>query len=127
VTVYAAPKPIRVAKPPKEKKPRSRIASKNPARKRERFISDFGGAALNELLKSLPCVVCGIKGFSLAAHLKTRGSGGKADVQVPMCATRGTTEGCHEKYDRRVPEVRAYEERLKWFARGFFWCWNAIT
>lgn len=127
MTVYAVPKPVRGAKPPKEKKPRCRLPAKNVPRKRERLISDFGGAAYNDLLKSLPCALCGIEGFTVAAHLKTRGSGGKADVQVPMCCTRGTTEGCHEKYDRRVPEIRAYEERLKWLARGLWWCWGAIT
>jgi hypothetical protein len=35
--------------------------------------------------------------------------------------------GCHGKYDDRDKKVRAFEERLRWLAKGLWLCWNAIT
>jgi hypothetical protein len=131
--VFAAPKPERPVKPPRERKPRKRPPEKNLARKAHRLITDFGGAEYNALLKSLPCAVCGVTGFSVAAHLTARGAGGKAEDQVPLCRTRfdiasgAMTEGCHEKYDDRQKAVRAFEERLRWLAKGLWWAWQAIT
>jgi hypothetical protein len=125
--VFPAPKHEKRVKPPRERKRHAAPAKKNPVRNAKRFVSDFGGDAYNELLKSLPCAVCGVTGFSVAAHLDARGAGGKADVQVPLCRTRFGTTGCHEKYDDRQKEVRAFEERLRWLAKGLWLCWQAIT
>jgi hypothetical protein len=127
------PKPEKRVKPPREQKPRKRPPEKNPARKAHRLITDFGGPEYNELLRSLPCAVCGVVGFSVAAHLTARGAGGKAQDTVPLCRTRfdlvsGVMKlGCHEKYDARDKTVRAFEERLRWLAKGLWWAWQAIT
>jgi hypothetical protein len=125
--VFAHPKPGPRVKPSRERKRQKPVAKVNPARKRERFVSDFGGSAYNELLKSLPCAVCGVTGFSVAAHLTARGAGGKADDQVPLCRSRFGTNGCHDLYDARDSKVRAFEERLRWLAKGLWWAWQAIT
>ncbi len=105
---------------PKPKKP------SKTAKKRKRFEEAFGGAKYHAYLTSLPCDICGVVGFTVAAHLTARGAGGKADVTAPLCRTRaglscvGTgwwEEGCHERYDAHDPEVRKHEPRLRELAR----------
>ena len=131
--IFPVPKPQRPVKPPRERKRQKPVAKVNPARKAHRLITDFGGAEYNALLRSLPCAVCGVTGFSVAAHLTARGAGGKAPDQVPLCRTRFDIasgvmkQGCHDLYDARDKTVRAFEERLRWLAKGLWWAWQAIT
>jgi hypothetical protein len=127
--IFPAPKPTKPVKPPKERKPRKPIAKSNPARKRERFVSDFDSPEYREMIVSLPCSLCGVVGFSDPAHIKSRGAGGKADVIAPLCRCRPAEgiEGCHRKFDTHNPEARSRESYLLGVARGLWLAWNAIT
>lgn len=52
---------------------------------------------------SLPCVICGVHGYSQAAHANTgKGASIKAcDLQTfPACASRPGLLGCHHKLDQ---------------------------
>jgi hypothetical protein len=88
------------------------MVKRNRKRKAKRFVSDFGGAEYVAFIKSLPCAICGVQGFSEAAHVRSRGAGGKADSLVPLCGTRINAFGCHAFFDLRNPTVRAHKERL---------------
>lgn len=102
------------------------LVKSNRKRRAKRFETDFGGKEFLALIHSLPCSICGVVGYSVAAHLKSRGAGGKADVIAPLCSTRldfagvfigygrwTTHVGCHERYDAHDPEIRKHESRLK--------------
>ena len=55
------------------------------------------------LVAALPCIHCGIEGFSQAAHPNTgKAKGMKADdlLCFPLCADRPTTPGCHSQFDQ---------------------------
>lgn len=108
---------------------RSPIKRSNPKRQKRRFEENYGGAAYVELISTLPCAICGVVGFTVAAHLTARGAGGKANVIAPLCYSRIAYPssptpfmrhmggwiiiGCHEKFDLRVPSVRSHEARLR--------------
>jgi hypothetical protein len=74
------------------------------------------------LVAALPCVNCGVHGFSQAAHPNLgKGWGIKAgdDKCFPLCADRPLIRGCHsafdqgamfEKADRRSVELRWIEQ-----------------
>lgn len=115
---------FRKEKEPKSKSPRKPISKKNTERAAKRFVSDFGGTEYHEFLTSLPCDVCGVEGFTVAAHLKSRGAGGKADVTAPLCSTKlflakGISRvGCHELFDAHDPEIRKQEPRLRELAKA---------
>lgn len=52
---------------------------------------------------SLPCCVCGIAGFSQAAHSnRGKGAGLKTDDRTcfALCCDRPGVKGCHPKYDQ---------------------------
>lgn len=51
---------------------------------------------------SLPCINCGIEGYTQAAHGPTLGKGIKADDRtcVPLCADRLGVQGCHSRADQ---------------------------
>ena len=73
--------------------------------------------AYRRLVAQLPCKVCGIVGYSQAAHPNTgKGTGIKADDRecFPLCCDRPGVQGCHTKFDqgalfdkemRRIVEV----------------------
>jgi hypothetical protein len=91
-----------------------RIRKRNAKRKAKRFLSDFGGKDYLEYVKSFSCAICGAnKNWSVAAHLTSRGAGGKAEDTVALCRTRYGIEGCHERYDAHDPEIRKHEPRLR--------------
>ena len=55
------------------------------------------------LVAMLPCINCGILGFSQAAHGPTAGLGIKSDDlgAFPLCIQHGADGiGCHVRYDR---------------------------
>lgn len=117
--------PIRRGKP----LPRKPIRKRNPKRAARLFTEDFGSSEYVEHLHSMPCAVCDVWGWTVAAHLTSRGAGGKVDDLAPLCATRfaGTAqavEGCHERYDARDPEVRQHEMRLRALARRLWSEWQ---
>jgi hypothetical protein len=86
---------------------RSALKPKNARRKKARFESDFGGEAYLAHIKSQPCAICGVQGFSEAAHVRSRGAGGKASDLVPLCAAHHVerwgvivrSNGCHRQFD----------------------------
>lgn len=133
--VFAAPKPEKRVKPPRERKRQKPVAKVNPARKGKRFEQNFGSSEYVELIRSLPCAICGKVGRTVAAHITARSVGGKAEDIVPLCSYRLeyvadhsiVSRGCHERFDAREKEVRAFEERLRWLAKGLWWAWQAIT
>ncbi len=100
---------------PKPKKP------SKTAKKRKRFEEAFGGAKYHAYLTSLPCDICGVQGFTVAAHLTARGAGGKACDTAPLCRARSGTVGscfwleygCHEKWDAYDVEIRKHGVRLR--------------
>lgn len=122
-----APRPATPKKPPRKV---------NRKRAEKRFEENFGGEEYLALIRSLPCAICGERGSTIAAHLTARGAGGKAEDIAPMCCNRIEiytdrggrtfwrvdqvfprrhvwTQGCHERYDARDPQVRKHEPRLK--------------
>lgn len=97
---------------------RGRIKPVNKARKAKRFQENYGGREYMEFVHGLPCAVCdALCEFTEAAHVKSRGAGGKADSIVPLCGNRFGVEGCHSKFDRHLPELRKHEPRLRTMAK----------
>lgn len=91
-------------------KPIRRTAVKkiNPARKRKEFARCYHSKERVEFVKSLPCSVCGVVGYSENAHIKNGGTGRKADYAqiVPLCGPHptamnraGITAGHHWVHD----------------------------
>lgn len=75
------------------------------------------------LVASLPCIFCGIKGYSQHAHQNPgKGLSLKVDDRcaMPLCCTRPGVEGCHPKFDlyRLVPGGNEAHAELgrKWAA-----------
>lgn len=78
---------------------------------------------------SLPCVACGIEGYSQAAHPNQgRGLGQKAsDLDTfPLCCVRPGHMGCHQMHDllidmtleQRREAERNYIDRMRRIARA---------
>lgn len=121
----AVPKPVRSEKKPR--KPIQRGAKPravNPKRRRETFKADFHSKAFVEFLHALPCAICGVEGFSQAAHIVSRGAGGKAaNNLVPLCGSAFGVDGCHAAFDKREPTARRHELRLKLLAKKLWSGW----
>ena len=69
------------------------------------------------LVAALPCINCGVEGYSQAAHPnKGKGTGSKTDDTecFPLCADRPGVNGCHFLLDKSVGitkrERRALEQ-----------------
>ena len=58
--------------------------------------------AYRRLVAALPCIYCGIEGYSQAAHLPPDGKGIKQDDRLtfPLCCARPGITGCHADYDQ---------------------------
>ena len=91
----------------------------NPERRAKTWASRYGSIAYVKHLESRPCDLCGVRGYSVAAHVPPRSAGGRKENQVSLCYTRPDWSdqrhdiiGCHDKVDaHRIPaEV---EERLR--------------
>lgn len=97
---------------------RTRLKPVNRKRRAKLFAEDFGGKAYLEFIHGLECAACGSPcEYTEAAHLTSRGAGGKVDVVVPLCGSRFNMPGCHHKYDAHDPELRALEPRLRSLAK----------
>lgn len=97
---------------------KTRLRPVNRARKAKRLETDFGGKPYLEFIHGLPCAVCEMPcDLTVAAHLTSRGAGGKAADIVPLCAARFGVLGCHEKYDLHHESIRAHEPRLRSLAK----------
>lgn len=73
---------------------------------------------------SLPCIVCGVDGYSQAAHPnKGKGMALKTSdlLCFPLCGPRGNIPGCHAEHDRGAfvsREDRRNAEEL-WSAKTY--------
>ena len=72
------------------------------------------------LVASLPCIKCGVHGYSQAAHPPPTGKGIKEDDRecFPLCCTRMGVTGCHVEFDqyRQIPRDRMREVAGNWAA-----------
>ena len=79
----------------------------------------------------LPCVQCGIEGYTQAAHSNQitngKGMGLKADDRAifPLCADRPGVRGCHSLYDQGALYSKA--ERPAVEARWISWTRAAVA
>lgn len=73
------------------------------------------------LVAQLPCVSCGIHGYSQAAHPPPTGKGIKEDDRFcfPLCCTRMGVTGCHVEFDqyRLIPKDDMGQTAAAWGAR----------
>lgn len=68
------------------------------------------------LVALLPCAICGIDGYSQAAHASTgKGMGIKAsDLELfPACADRPGARGCHSRLDQGALFSKAVRHELE--------------
>jgi len=98
-------------------RPTKRIRARNPKRAKRLFTEDFGSKKYLEAIHVMPCAICGVYGWTVPAHTRSRGAGGKVDDIVPLCCSRWWIEGCHERYDRREVVARYHELRLRTLAK----------
>ena len=72
------------------------------------------------VVASLPCIACGIQGYSQAAHLPPEAKGMKQSdlLTFPLCCTRVGIPGCHQDYDqyRLFPRDAAMTVGRAWAA-----------
>lgn len=65
---------------------------------------------------SLPCIACGIEGYSQAAHANQgKGLGMKvSDLRTfPLCAPHGFHMGCHAQFDMTLGMTKAERRKLE--------------
>ena len=76
--------------------------------------------ALRRAVASLPCIACGIQGYSQAAHLPPEAKGLKQSdlLAFPLCCVRVGVPGCHQDYDqyRMFPREAAMTVGRAWAA-----------
>ena len=76
--------------------------------------------AYRRAVASLPCINCGIQGYSQAAHLPPEAKGMKQSdlLTFPLCCTRVGIPGCHQDYDqyRLFPRAAAMAVGRAWAA-----------
>ncbi|MBP6616385.1 MAG: hypothetical protein KA195_00280 [Burkholderiaceae bacterium] len=100
---FRAPQPVASA-------PAAQVAKAAPVR----------SEAYRRLVASLPCIACGIQGYSQAAHLPPEAKGMKQSdlLTFPLCCTRVGIPGCHQDYDqyRLFPREAAMTVGRAWAA-----------
>jgi hypothetical protein len=107
-----APQPKKTRRPPTRKSaPRRR----NAKRAAETFIEDFGSVEYVKFIQSQRCGICGIYGYSVAAHLTPRSVGGTVKDVAPLCDSLHFV-GCHKKWDDHDPHTREWEPQLRGLA-----------
>lgn len=98
---FRAPEPVASA-------PAAQVAKAAPVR----------SEAYRRAVASLPCIVCGIQGYSQAAHLPPEAKGMKQSdlLTFPLCCTRVGIAGCHQDYDqyRLFPRAAAMAVGRAW-------------
>lgn len=76
--------------------------------------------AYRRAVASLPCIACGIQGYSQAAHLPPEAKGMKQSdlLTFPLCCARVGIPGCHQDYDqyRLFPRAAAMTVGRAWAA-----------
>ena len=100
---FRAPEPVASA-------PAAQVAKAAPVR----------SEAYRRLVASLPCIACGIQGYSQAAHLPPEAKAMKQSdlLTFPLCCTRVGIPGCHQDYDqyRLFPREAAMTVGRAWAA-----------
>ena len=100
---FRAPQPVSTT-------PATPIAKDSPVRSQQYL----------RLVASLPCIACGIQGYSQAAHLPPEAKGMKQSdlLTFPLCCTRVGIAGCHQDYDqyRLFPREAAMAVGRAWAA-----------
>ena len=100
---FRAPQPVAIA-------PAAPITKENPVRSQQYLRA----------VASLPCIACGIQGYSQAAHLPPEAKGMKQSdlLTFPLCCTRVGIPGCHQDYDqyRLFPREAAMTVGRAWAA-----------
>ena len=104
---------------------RTPVRAVNPERRKRLFRRNFASSSYVEALHAMPCAVCGVTGWTVAAHTRSRGAGGDASDMVPLCRSRLGVVGCHELLDTApwdlpdgtVGRLRALAARL-WTERA---------
>lgn len=93
----------------------ARIADTVIARPKERRVEH---ECYRRLVAALPCINCGIAGYSQAAHPPPRGKGMKEDDLecFPLCCTRPGITGCHFEFDqyRLIPAASMRAQAAAW-------------
>jgi hypothetical protein len=86
--------------------------------------------AYRRRVADLPCVFCGIDGFSQCAHSNSlehgKGAGIKADdyAAFPLCADRPGVRGCHSLFDQGALFDKSERKEIE--ARWISWTRAAI-
>lgn len=96
---FRAPQPVVIA-------PAAPITKENPVR----------SEAYRRSVASLPCAICGVYGYSQAAHANTgKGMGMKAcDMTCfPACGPRPGFQGCHAALDQGALFLKAVRRELE--------------
>lgn len=113
--------PLVPLEPPKADEPKG-LRKVNGARLASRRAACFGPQA--RLARLLPCVACGKPPPSQAAHVKSRGAGGRDSECVPLCARCHDRQGVEgiETFQRKrrldLPELaRRMADRVRDHAR----------
>lgn len=103
----------------------------NPKRKRREFLRTFGSDQRVAWVRRQPCAWCGVHGYSVNAHTENGGRGRKGDVAsiVPLCASRGVTLGCHEKYDQHLApfDIASNRTTMRHVASNTADAWERLT
>ena len=119
-------KPLRSKAPPRTRTalPRGGRIKPNRKRREREFERAYGGSAYVQHLHQFPCSICGVAGWTVAAHTRSGGKGRKADADTlaPLCGSRYGTEGCHEQFDRY--EMEEHRMRLRALAKRLWRDWN---
>lgn len=101
-----------------------RKVAKAPLRKFSRKAMPAHELVYLKRVAALPCVCCGIWGYSQAAHSNRyqdgKGRGIKADYRAtfPLCCARPGEIGCHTKHDQCIGMTReeADERTVRYIA-----------
>ena len=82
---------------------RSPVKRVNAARKAREFARTYGSKERVAFVKSLPCAICSVIGYSENAHVHGKsGLGRKGDyiTILPLCRPNNVSpSGCHRLYD----------------------------
>ena len=83
---------------------KTRMKSVNRERRSKNFPRTYHSVERVLFVKTLPCVGCGIRGYSVNAHTKNEGKSRKGHYTtiVPLCCERLGAEGCHYLLDKEL-------------------------
>ena len=95
---------------------RTPLRKVNPERLARLRAKQFGGP-YRDLIISLPCCACGAPPPSEPSHVRTRGAGGEASDQTPLCRF------CHSWFEEHPKERK---ERFAPVAAVLWAMWQSL-